>query len=95
MDENIEVLDEDFIEINNGVDNVIPLDRLFETSNEDIIDSYEEDKILENLKQKKITKIQIGLIVFLIVFASLVYFFGYDFVEPYINADGYSVFENN
>ena len=117
MEEEIEVLDEDFmiptnnvannVNVNtnntsapvqnndNNFDNVISLDRLFDRTNEEeVIDAYEDDLIKSEIKQKKITRIQIGLIVFLVVFASLVYFFGYDFVEPYIKADGYNVFNN-
>lgn len=96
MDEQIEILDEDFLETDsnkktnlikeNSSNQVISLDRLF-NENEEVIDAYEDDKQKEELLQKKITKIQIGLIVFLIVFASLVYFFGYNFLEPYIKID--------
>ena len=82
MNEEIEILDE----INNNSDDIISLDRLFD-SQEEVVDAYEEDKKLEEIKQKKITKIQIGLIIFLVVFATLVYFFGYDFVEPFIKID--------
>lgn len=89
MEEEIEVLDEFTpIKANSNDSNVIiPLDRLFNDDNEEVIDAYEEDKQIERLKQQKITRIQIGLIVFLVVFASLVYFFGYDFLEPYIKID--------
>lgn len=87
MNEEIEVLDEDFEAIdNNNSDTIISLDRLFD-SNEEVIDAYEEDKKLEDIKQKKITKIQISLIIFLVVFATIVYFFGYNFVEPFIKID--------
>ena len=90
MEEEIEVLDE-FTPIkanSNDSNEVISLDRLFNNDdNEEVIDAYEEDKQIERLKQQKITRIQIGLIVFLVVFASLVYFFGYDFLEPYIKID--------
>ena len=82
MNEEIEVLDE----TNNKSDDIISLDRLFD-SQEEVVDAYEEDKKLEEIKQKKITKIQIGLIIFLVVFASLVYFFGYNIVEPFIKID--------
>ena len=82
MNEEIEILDE----INNNSDDIISLDRLFD-SQEEVVDAYEEDKKLEEIKQKKITKIQIGLIIFLVIFASLVYFFGYNIVEPFIKID--------
>ena len=88
MEEEIEVLDEFTPATNNNNDEVISLDRLFNNDdNEQVIDAYEEDKQIERLKQQKITRIQIGLIVFLVVFASLVYFFGYNFFEPYIKID--------
>ncbi|MBQ9024025.1 MAG: hypothetical protein IJ105_02250 [Bacilli bacterium] len=89
MNEEIEVLDEDFTksESTNNSKEIISLDRLFDNSNEEVIDAYEEDKKLEEIRQQKITKIQIGLIVFLIIFASLVYFFGYNFLEPFIKID--------
>ena len=66
---------------------VIDLNRLFDEDDEDVIDVYEEEQKLEEIKQKRITKIQIGLIIFLVVFASLFYFFGYDLVEPFIKID--------
>ena len=37
---------------------VIPLDRLFNDDNEQVIDAYEEDKQIERLKQQKITRIE-------------------------------------
>lgn len=36
---------------------------------------------------KMIEKIQIGLIIFLIIIGTLIYFFGYDLFEPYIKID--------
>ena len=87
MEEEIEVLDEN-ITNNNSIDEVISLDRLFDNSNEEeIIDAYEDDLKKEEIKQKKITKIQIGLLIFLVISASLVYFFGYDVLEPFIKID--------
>lgn len=65
---------------------VIGIDRLFEDE-EEVVDAYEEDQKKEEIKQNKITRIQIGLIIFLVVFASLVYFFGYNIVEPFIKID--------
>lgn len=95
MDEEIEVLDEDFEEeliekidsneVNNH-DNVIELDRLFNLD-EEVVDVYEENTKKEEKNQKIITKVQISLIIFLVVFASLFYFFGYNLVEPYIKID--------
>lgn len=96
MIENIEVLDEDFkkedniIELsdilkNNSSDDVISLDRLFTEEEEEIVvDAYEEDLEKEERKQKKITMIQIGSIIFLVIIASLIYFFGYNLFEPFI-----------
>lgn len=67
---------------------VIGLDRLFEENTEEgVIDAYEDDLKKDEIKQKRITRIQIGLILFLIVFASIVYFFGYDVLSPYIKID--------
>lgn len=65
---------------------VIGMDRLFEDE-EEVVDAYEEDQKKEEIKQNKITRIQIGLIIFLVVFASLIYFFGYNIVEPFIKID--------
>ena len=95
-EEEIEVLEEDFeeepIEILEENDtkkqsDIIELDRLFSLDDEEVVDVYEENKKKEELKQKKITRVQIGLIIFLVVFASLFYFFGYNLVEPYIKID--------
>ena len=95
MDDFVEVLNEntessdDNIFDNDGAikkEDVISLDSLFENE-EEVIDVYEEKQALEKIKQKRITNIQIGLIIFLVVFATLVYFFGYDFVEPFIKID--------
>lgn len=96
-EEEIEVLDEDFaeekIEVleesqidSNDDSHVIELNRILEP-NEEVIDVYEEKIKKEEKKQKIITRVQIGLIIFLVVFASLFYFFGYDLVEPYIKID--------
>ena len=84
--EEIEVLDEDFIEEKKEPD-IIELDRLFSDEDEEVIDVYEENLKIEEARQRKITKIQIGLIIFLAVIASIVYFFGYDIVEPYIKIE--------
>lgn len=87
MEEKIEVLDETPKSQTNYTDEVISLDRLFNEDDEQVIDAYEEDQQLEKIRQQKITRIQLGLIIFLVVFASLVYFFGYNFLEPYIKID--------
>ena len=80
---------------------VIALDRLF-NEDEEVIDVYEEELAKEKIKQKRklrisnfkpkikqkrIGRIQIGLIAFLIIAAGLIYLFGYDFFEPYIKID--------
>lgn len=96
MEEEIEVLDEDFLPVNEPVQqpspmiektDLITIDELFSAPNEEVIDVYEEKLKKEEKRQKKITKIQIGLIVFLIIFATVTYFFGYDIVEPFIKID--------
>ena len=69
MDSNIEVFDEDFISVvpNNQIntennkddkkeEDLINLDRLFSNDSEEVIDAYEEDKLKEELKQKKIKR---------------------------------------
>lgn len=76
----------DILDNTNNKDNIISLDRLFE-EDEEVIDVYEENQKLEEIRQKKITKIQIGLIIFLVFFASVVYIFGYNFFEPFIKID--------
>ncbi len=69
----------------NNENNFISIDTLFET--ESIKNNEKEEKEKNIKKQNKITKIQIGLIIFLIVSASLIYFFGYDIFEPFIKID--------
>ena len=67
---------------------VISMDRLFDKEEkETIVDAYEEDLKKEKLIQKRITRIQIGLLIFLLVFGSLVYFFGYDIFKEFIKID--------
>lgn len=101
MNENIEVLDDDFtkedniigisdiLKDNSSKNDVISLDRLFAEEDEEevVVDAYEEDLEKEEKKQKMITRIQIGSIIFLFVIASLIYFFGYDLFEPFIKID--------
>ena len=96
--EEIEILDEDFLPLDEAAKqpevqqeseekhNLIELDRLF-SLDEDVIDVYEENLKKEEIRQKRITKIQIGLIVFLVVIATITYFFGYNIVEPFIKID--------
>ena len=87
MKENIEVLDENTNINQNNSNNIISIDRLFDNDEQEVVDAYEEDLLKEDEKQKRITKIQIGLIIFLVIFASLIYFFGYNFFEPFIKID--------
>ncbi len=63
-----------------------------DSPNENIIDisSAINDNTLKKEKKsndKLIERIQIGLIIFLVISAVLIYFFGYDFLEPYIKID--------
>ena len=73
MNENIVSLN-DILNSSNTNDNIIPLNEIIGEKSKK---NY--DKLIE--------KIQIGLIIFLIVSATLVYFFGYDILEPYIKID--------
>lgn len=55
-------------------------------------DVIKQDLFLKESNKKRdydkiIEKVQIGLIVFLVVAGTLIYFFGYDFFEPYIKID--------
>lgn len=84
---NIDIINlSDIIDNSVKEDKLIGLDRLF-NEDEEVIDVYEENLEKERKRQKKIGRIQIGLIVFLVIFASLVYLFGYDFFEPFIKID--------
>ena len=56
---------------------VIDVNRLFDVHEK-------EEQIAED---NRILKIQVGLIVALVLIASLVYFFGYDLLEPFIKID--------
>ena len=90
--EEIEVLEDDFNDVDNvksdttTEEHIIGLDSLF-SQDEQVVDAYEDDLNKERLRQKKITKIQIGLIIFLVISASLIYFFGYDLIEPFIKIE--------
>lgn len=83
-EEDIEVLN---IDENTPVteENIIDINRLFETDEDIKIEKEEEEK--EKKKDKLILKIQIGLIIFLVVSATLIYFFGYNIIEPLIKID--------
>lgn len=69
----------------NDDENVIDINRLF-VSDEDQ-KSIDENELRDKKYDKLIEKIQIGLIIFLVISALLVYFFGYDLVEPFIKLE--------
>lgn len=52
-----------------------------------ILDNNNEEKLARIMKEKKIERIQIGLILFLIVAGTLIYFFGYEIFKPFIPID--------
>ena len=89
-DDNIETLDE---ASNNSTQNqdtegtVIDVNRLFDVNEKEEQIAEEEIKKEETKKDNRILKIQVGLIVALVLIASLVYFFGYDLLEPFIKID--------
>mgnify|MGYP003289976086 FL=1 len=66
---------------------VIDINRLFDVDEKEEKIAEEEIKKESEKKDKKIFKIQIGLIVALVLIASLVYFFGYNLFEPFIKID--------
>ena len=66
---------------------VIDVNRLFDVNEKEEQISEEEIKKEETKKDNRILKIQVGLIVALVLIASLVYFFGYDLLEPFIKID--------
>lgn len=66
---------------------VIDVNRLFDVHEKEEQIAEEEIKKEETKKDNRILKIQVGLIVALVLIASLVYFFGYDLLEPFIKID--------
>lgn len=84
--EEIETLD---IDDNPSIteENMIKIDRLFNIDEEEQEKNEKINDENEIKKDKKIEKIQIILILFLIVSATIVYFFGYDLLEPLIKID--------
>ena len=51
-------------------------------------ESIEKEKKIKSLSfDKKIEKIQLGLLLFLLVIGTLTYFFGYDLFESFIKID--------
>ncbi len=84
--EEIETLDIDENPSNTEED-MIKIDRLFNVNDEEDKKEEQLNKEKETKKDKKIEKIQLGLIIFLIVSATLIYFFGYNLVEPFIKLE--------
>lgn len=84
--EEIETLDIDENPSNTKED-MIKIDRLFNVNDEEDKKKEQLNKEKETKKDKKIEKIQLGLIIFLIVSATLIYFFGYNLVEPFIKLE--------
>ena len=71
----------------NTEENMIKIDRLFNVNDEEDKKEEQLNKEKEAKKDRKIEKIQLGLIIFLVVSATLVYFFGYNLVEPFIKLE--------
>ena len=84
--EEIETLDIDENPSNTEED-MIKIDRLFNVNDEEDKKKEQLNTEKELKKDKKIEKIQLGLILFLIVGATIVYFFGYSLVEPFIKLE--------
>ena len=66
---------------------MIKIDRLFNVNDEEEKKEEQLNKEKETKKDRKIEKIQLGLIIFLVVSATLIYFFGYNLVEPFIKLE--------
>ena len=74
----------------NNNEPIISIDSIIDKSENDDFSPAPEvtaDNSIQVIKDKRTERIQIGLIIFLIVIASLVYFFGYDFLKPFIKVD--------
>lgn len=71
----------------NTEENMIKIDRLFNVNDEEEKKEEQLNKEKETKKDRKIEKIQLGLIIFLVVSATLIYFFGYNLVEPFIKLE--------
>ena len=84
--EKIETLDIDE-NPSNTEENMIKIDRLFNVNDEEDKKEEQLNKEKEAKKDRKIEKIQLGLIIFLVVSATLIYFFGYNLVEPFIKLE--------
>lgn len=85
-DEEIETLDIDE-NPSNAEEDMIKIDRLFNVTEDEDRREEQLNQEKEIKKEKKIEKIQLGLIIFLVVSATLVYFFGYNLVEPFIKLE--------
>ena len=81
----IDPVNENKLEEDLKTEEVISIDKILEEPKS--IDEENLSKLEQIKKDKLIEKIQIGLILFLIVFGTLIYFFGYDFFEPFIKID--------
>ena len=84
--EEIETLDIDENPSNTEED-MIKIDRLFNVNDEEDKKEEQLNKEKETKKDRKIEKIQLSLIIFLVVSATLIYFFGYNLVEPFIKLE--------
>ena len=71
----------------NTEENMIKIDRLFNVTEDEDRREEQLNKEKETKKDRKIEKIQLGLIIFLVVSATLIYFFGYNLVEPFIKLE--------
>lgn len=71
----IDIEDEPPIE----TEEIIDLDSILSELPKEKVKKLDSDKLIE--------KIQIGLIIFLVVAGTIIYFFGYEFFEPYIKID--------
>jgi len=74
MNEDIEVITDD--EVQNEQTEIIPIDQLLNQTNEKI---EKKEK-----KKDKVLMIQIILLVTWAILTAVIYFFGYDFFEPFI-----------
>lgn len=85
--ESISSIESEKEKIDNNEDNIIDINRLFNINEKEEKIAEQEIKNEEKKKDNKILKIQIGLIVMLFLIATLVYFFGYNLLEPFIKID--------
>jgi hypothetical protein len=81
--EPLPVLEEKNTNVNSN--DVISIDRLFTSEQDEKLEKEAKEEIKK--EDKRIEKIQLFLIIFLVISATLVYFFGYSFFEPYIKID--------